>query len=72
MSAKVAIVAGAGGGLGQAVTGTLAERGLTVVAVDRTERGLRDLPDNVRREVADPADPAAVKPLVRARGPSCT
>ena len=38
MSAKVAIVAGAAGGLGQATAVTLAAGGLTVVAVDRNER----------------------------------
>src|SRR6516165_6825989 len=55
MSAKVAVVAGAGGPLGRATTMTLAAGGLTVVAVDRNERGLGDLPDDIRREVADAA-----------------
>ena len=64
MSAKVAIVAGAGGGLGQAVAATLAAGGLTVVAVDRNEHALRDLPDGVRREVADTTDPAVARQLV--------
>jgi NAD(P)-dependent dehydrogenase (short-subunit alcohol dehydrogenase family) len=59
VSAKVAIVAGAGGGLGRATAVTLAAGGLTVVAVDRSERGLGDLPDDIRREVADATDPAA-------------
>ena len=40
MSAKVAIVAGAGGGLGRATTAALAASGLTVVAVDRNEQAL--------------------------------
>jgi NADP-dependent 3-hydroxy acid dehydrogenase YdfG len=53
MSAKVAIVAGAGGALGHATTVTLAASGLTVVAVDRNEHALRELPDGIRREVAD-------------------
>src|SRR6516225_1536272 len=53
MSAKVAIVVGAGGALGRATAVTLAAGGLTVVAVDRNERGLGDLPENIRREVAD-------------------
>jgi len=57
-------VAGAGGALGHATTVTLAAGGLTVVAVDRTEHALRDLPDSVRPEVADAADPAAAKSLV--------
>ena len=64
MSAKVAIVAGAGGGLGQATAVTLAAGGLTVVAVDRNERGLGDLPDDIRREVADATDPAAATRLI--------
>jgi NAD(P)-dependent dehydrogenase (short-subunit alcohol dehydrogenase family) len=64
MSAKVAIVAGAGGALGQATAVTLAGGGLTVVAVDRNERGLGDLPDDIRREVADATDPAVAKPLI--------
>ncbi len=57
-------MAGAGGALGHATTVTLAAGGLTVVAVDRTEHALRDLPDSVRPEVADAADPAAAKSLV--------
>jgi NAD(P)-dependent dehydrogenase (short-subunit alcohol dehydrogenase family) len=64
VSAKVAIVAGAGGTLGHATTVTLAASGLTVVAVDRNERGLRDLPDGVRAEVADSTDPAAATRLI--------
>jgi NAD(P)-dependent dehydrogenase (short-subunit alcohol dehydrogenase family) len=64
VSAKVAIVAGAGGGLGRATAVTLAASGLTVVAVDRSERGLGDLPDDIRREVADATDPAAAARLI--------
>ena len=64
MSAKIAIVAGAGGALGHATAVTLAASGLTVVAVDRNERGLGELPDDIRREVADTTDPAAAKSLV--------
>ena len=64
MSAKVAIVAGAGGALGHATAVTLAAGGLTVVAVDRDERGLGDLPGNIRREVADTTDPATAKSLI--------
>ena len=64
MSAKVAIVAGAGGGLGHATAVTLAAGGLTVVAVDRNVRGLRDLPDSIRAEVADSTDPAEVTRLI--------
>jgi NAD(P)-dependent dehydrogenase (short-subunit alcohol dehydrogenase family) len=64
MSAQVAIVAGAGGALGHAAAAALAAVGLTVVAVDRNEDGLGDLPDGVRREVADTTDPAVAKSLV--------
>jgi NAD(P)-dependent dehydrogenase (short-subunit alcohol dehydrogenase family) len=64
MSAKVAVVAGAGGALGQATAVALSAGGLTVVAVDRNERGLGDLPDDIRREVADATDPAAAKRLI--------
>ena len=64
MSAKVAVVAGAGGGLGHATAVTLAASGLAVVAVDRNERGLGDLPDGIRREVADATDPAVVTRLI--------
>ena len=64
MGAQVAIVAGAGGALGRATTATLAASGLTVVAVDRNERALRELPDGARPEVADTTDPTAVKGLI--------
>ncbi len=64
MSAKVAIVAGAGGVLGRATAVTLAAGGLTVVAVDRNERGLGEFPGSVRAEVADTTDPAVAKSLV--------
>jgi NAD(P)-dependent dehydrogenase (short-subunit alcohol dehydrogenase family) len=64
MSAKVAIVAGAGGPLGRATAVTLAAAGLTVVGVDRSERGLGDLPDDIRREVGDATDPAAAARLI--------
>jgi NAD(P)-dependent dehydrogenase (short-subunit alcohol dehydrogenase family) len=64
MSAKVAIVAGAGGELGHATIAALTEGGLTVVAVDRNEQEMRDLAASVRREAVDPADPAAAKSVV--------
>jgi NAD(P)-dependent dehydrogenase (short-subunit alcohol dehydrogenase family) len=64
MSANVAIVAGAGGALGRATTAILAASGLTVVAVDRAGDALRELPDGVRREVADATDPAATKSVI--------
>jgi NAD(P)-dependent dehydrogenase (short-subunit alcohol dehydrogenase family) len=64
MGAQVAIVAGAGGSLGHATTAALAASGLTVVAVDRNERALRELPDGARPEVADTTDPAAATSLI--------
>ena len=64
MSAKVAIVAGGGGATGRATVLALAATCLTVVAVDGSEAGLRDLPDGVRLEVADTTDPAVTAGLV--------
>jgi NAD(P)-dependent dehydrogenase (short-subunit alcohol dehydrogenase family) len=64
MSAKTAVVVGAGGALGHATAVTLAAAGLTVVAVDRNERGLGDFPGSVRPEVADATDPAAATRLI--------
>ena len=64
MSAKVAIVAGGGGATGRATAQALAAAGLTVVAVDRSEAALRDLPDGVRAEVADVTDPAVTADFV--------
>jgi NAD(P)-dependent dehydrogenase (short-subunit alcohol dehydrogenase family) len=63
-SAKVAIVTGGAGSLGRATAVMLAGQGLTVVAVDRNEQALRELPDNVVREPADTTDPAAAKSLI--------
>jgi NADP-dependent 3-hydroxy acid dehydrogenase YdfG len=63
MSSHVAIVAGTGGALGHAITATLAASGLTVVAADRNEQALHELPGGVRPEVADTTDPAAAKDL---------
>ena len=63
MSAHVAVVVGSGA-LGQATALTLAADGLTVVAVDRNEDALRQLPDNIRREVADTTDPAVATRLI--------
>jgi NAD(P)-dependent dehydrogenase (short-subunit alcohol dehydrogenase family) len=64
MSTPIAIVVGAGSGLGWATALTLHRAGLTVVAVDRSEAGLKQLPDEIRREVADATDPAVPGPLV--------
>jgi NAD(P)-dependent dehydrogenase (short-subunit alcohol dehydrogenase family) len=64
MSAQIAVVVGAGSGLGQATAVRLGSTGAVVVAVDRNEEGLSKLPDDIRREVADATDPAAATPLV--------
>jgi NAD(P)-dependent dehydrogenase (short-subunit alcohol dehydrogenase family) len=64
MNAPLAIVTGAGGALGRATSMTLATRGFTVVAVDRNERAVRELPDSIRSVVADPTDHAVVVPLI--------
>jgi NAD(P)-dependent dehydrogenase (short-subunit alcohol dehydrogenase family) len=58
MSARVAVVAGAGGALGRATSVVLSGNGFTVVAVDRSERALRELPEGVRPEIADTTDAA--------------
>ena len=58
------MVVGAGGVLGRATALALAASGRTVVGVDRSESGLRELPEGVRREVADATDPAAAGPLM--------
>jgi len=61
---RVAIVVGAAGELGRATAVKLADRGMTVVGVDRNELGLEGLPDGVRREVVDATDPNAAAPMV--------
>jgi NAD(P)-dependent dehydrogenase (short-subunit alcohol dehydrogenase family) len=63
-SERVAIVAGAGGELGRATAERLTAAGFTVAGVDRSEEGLKELPDGIRREAADPADPAAARSVV--------
>ena len=54
MSERVAIVVGAGGELGRMTAEKLAAAGYTVAGVDRSEEGLKGLPDGIRREAADP------------------
>jgi NAD(P)-dependent dehydrogenase (short-subunit alcohol dehydrogenase family) len=61
---SVALVVGAGGGLGRAVALSLVDSGTTVVAIDRNRAALDSLPHIVRREIADVTDSAVVKPLV--------
>ena len=61
MSERVAIVIGAGGELGRVTAEKLAAAGFTVAGVDRSEEALKGLPDGIRREAADPGDPAAAR-----------
>jgi NAD(P)-dependent dehydrogenase (short-subunit alcohol dehydrogenase family) len=64
MSARVAIVVGAGGELGRATVQKLATAGFTVVGVDRNEEGLKELSDGIRYEVGDATDPAEARSVV--------
>jgi NAD(P)-dependent dehydrogenase (short-subunit alcohol dehydrogenase family) len=64
MTTKIAVVVGAGGGLGQATALALHSAGYTTVGVDRNETGLGALPTAIRREIADATDPAISKPLI--------
>ena len=64
MSERIAIVVGAGGELGRATAQALTATGYTVVGVDRSEEGLKKLPDGIRREVGDATDPAVAKALI--------
>jgi NAD(P)-dependent dehydrogenase (short-subunit alcohol dehydrogenase family) len=64
MSPPIAIVVGAGGGLGHAVVDSLVDSGYAVVAVDRNEDKLGELPDGVHREVADATDPASAELVI--------
>src|SRR5215470_3240280 len=63
-SERVAIVAGAGGELGRATAVKLAAAGFAVTGVDRSEEALKELPDGIWREAADPTDPAAARSVV--------
>jgi 3-oxoacyl-[acyl-carrier protein] reductase len=64
MSERVAVVVGAGGELGRATAAKLAAAGFTVVGTDRSEKGLKELPDGIRREVADPVDPVSARSVI--------
>jgi len=64
MGERVALVVGAGGPLGRATAVSLAGAGFTVVGVDRSEQGLAELADGIRRELVDSTDPAAARSLV--------
>jgi NADP-dependent 3-hydroxy acid dehydrogenase YdfG len=62
------MVAGADGAVSRAQAAILAACGLTVVAVDRNEHALGDLPDTVRREVPDTDPPVAPRLTDRIAG----
>ena len=64
MTEHVAIVTGAGGELGRATAEKLTAAGFTVAGIDRNEQGLKELPDGVRSEIADPVDPAAARSAI--------
>jgi NAD(P)-dependent dehydrogenase (short-subunit alcohol dehydrogenase family) len=64
VSARVAIVVGAGGELGRATALKLTADGFTVVGVDRNAEGLKELAAGILSEVADATDPAAAKDVV--------
>jgi NAD(P)-dependent dehydrogenase (short-subunit alcohol dehydrogenase family) len=64
MSERVAIVVGAGGELGRTTAQTLAAAGFTVVGIDRSEEGLKELPDGIGYRVGDPTDPAVARTLI--------
>ena len=61
---RVAIVVGAGGELGRVTAEKLAAAGFTVVGVDRSEEGLKELPGGIRYVVGDATDPAAARSVV--------
>ena len=64
MNERVAVVVGAGGGLGLATAVVLADAGFSVTAVDRTQKALEQLPDGIRREVGDATDPAVARSVI--------
>jgi NAD(P)-dependent dehydrogenase (short-subunit alcohol dehydrogenase family) len=61
---RVAVVVGAGGGVGRATALKFAARGLRVVAVDRNETGMKELPRGIDPEVVDATDPTTIAPMM--------
>jgi NAD(P)-dependent dehydrogenase (short-subunit alcohol dehydrogenase family) len=64
MSERGAIVVGAGGELGRATAVKLAAAGFAVTGVDRSDEALKEMPDGIRREAADPTDQATARNVV--------
>jgi 3-oxoacyl-[acyl-carrier protein] reductase len=64
VSERVAVVVGAGGELGRATAIALAGAGFTVVAVDRNDKALDELPEGIRRAAGDTTDPGVAKSLI--------
>ena len=56
LDGRTAVVTGGAQGIGRSIVDTLAGVGMTVLAVDRDEAALKDLPDGVHGVVADLAD----------------
>jgi NAD(P)-dependent dehydrogenase (short-subunit alcohol dehydrogenase family) len=64
MSERVAVVVGVGGELGRATVTSLAGAGFTVVAVDRSQKALDELPEGIRGEAGDATDPVVAKSVI--------
>jgi 3-oxoacyl-[acyl-carrier protein] reductase len=65
LKGKIALVTGAGGGIGSAIVTALAEAGAHVLAFDRDAAALEKLGKLCEPVIADLADPADVKTAVR-------
>lgn len=65
MDGKVAVVTGAAGGMGEAITRTLVEAGARVVACDRAAESLRELAGTLGDSVADVAGDITDREVVR-------
>jgi 3-oxoacyl-[acyl-carrier protein] reductase len=65
LKGKIALVTGAGGGIGSAIVTALAEAGAHVLAFDRDAAALEKLGKHCEPVIADLADPADVKTAVQ-------